>query len=132
MSNLSEAVPHLWPEQGTVDRPDWHAQANCGRNGIIGDRAEVRVRIMFPTRGQTADFAKSVCVDCPVAHLCFESNTKMDPRFGHHGVWGGQSGRQRRTAWQAEYRHGERRTYKVGCRCELCTEANTVYARSKR
>lgn len=27
----------------------------------------------------------------------------------------------------AEYRHGERRTYLRGCRCEACTTANRVY-----
>lgn len=132
MSHLSEAVPHIWPEQESTDRPEWHGRANCGRNGIIGNNPTARVHIMFPTRGQSAEYAKQVCAGCPVVGQCKESNTKMDPRFGHHGVWGGRSGRQRREAWQAEYVHGERRTYNWGCRCEECAHANAEYQKARR
>lgn len=79
------------------ERPDWHALARCGRNGVLGDDAAARVRMMFPKRGEDSSVARSVCSGCPVTEQCREANQGVELRHARDvGVWFGTSGRMRR------------------------------------
>jgi hypothetical protein len=78
-------------------RPDWHALAACGRNGVLGDDPAKRVSIMFPERGEGTDRAQAVCNRCPVTAECEQSNLTIDFKHAREvGVWFGTSGRTRR------------------------------------
>lgn len=72
-----------------IERPAWHARANCGRNGIIGDDPEVRLKIMFSRH------AERVCEGCPVSDQCGTSANLTPGRL--YGTWAGteMTGRQK-------------------------------------
>jgi WhiB family redox-sensing transcriptional regulator len=92
----------------------WMARAAC-RN--------TDPNVFFPTPGQNATLALTVCAGCPVTTECAE--------LGAHeqfGVWGGVTRRGRRDAT-----HGTVATYNNGCRCDPCTEAKrTINAARNR
>lgn len=86
----------LWGHR-TFDRPEWHALAACGRNGVIGDDPAERVRIMFPARGEGSTKARQVCERCPVTEQCERANQGVELRHARDvGVWFGTSGNMRR------------------------------------
>lgn len=60
-------------------RPEWHRRAAC--RGLGTDA-------FFPEKGEDARPAKAVCSGCPVAAPCGAAT-------GDHGIWGGQSPRER-------------------------------------
>ena len=63
----------------------WRADAACAGQGTD---------LWFPERGAPSEPAKAVCAGCPVQLDCADFARR------HHiqvGVWGGQSGRERRT-----------------------------------
>lgn len=67
------------------ERPAWHDQAHCGRNGKLGDDPHVRVHAMFSLS------TTSVCEGCPVRDQC-EAAGRFAARSGPGmGVWGGKS-----------------------------------------
>lgn len=71
-------------------RPEWHALAACGRNGVIGDDPAERVKRMFPTDDAGTADALEPCANCPVVNACDAA--------GHpFGVWGGKGQRHRGT-----------------------------------
>jgi hypothetical protein len=78
-------------------RPEWHALAACGRNGVLGDDPAKRVSIMFPTRGETSERALKACDVCPVCEECGKANGDVELSHAREvGVWAGTTGRMRR------------------------------------
>ena len=67
-----------------LTRPAWHAQAACR-----GTDAN-----FYPDRGESVEPAKALCAACPVLEEC--KAFALDSGESH-GVWGGLSGRERRT-----------------------------------
>ncbi len=65
-------------------RPPWMNHAAC---------RGVNPALFFPERGETSTPAKQVCADCTVRVDCLEHALAACER---HGVWGGQSERERR------------------------------------
>lgn len=82
------------PEFG-VEPPEWTFAAVC---------QSVDPEIFFPEKGGSTREAKSVCAVCPVRAEClrdalaYERNTA-----GQFGIYGGLSGRERRTILQERY-----------------------------
>lgn len=60
-----------------VTRPAWHRQAAC--RGMGPD-------VFFPAPGRTAQPARAICADCPVAQEC---SAEALADHGLEGVWGG-------------------------------------------
>ena len=75
-----------WVEIARLDR-SWVSRASC-RN--------LNVNIFFPTRGQSSEYAKQVCAGCEVKSECYEYSMKLPTNAV--GIWGGESGRSRRSA----------------------------------
>jgi hypothetical protein len=77
-------------------RPEWHGRAACGRNGVLGDDPAVRVRIMFPERGDKSRGVEA-CAVCPVTAECEAANRIGDLSHAREvGIWFGTTGRMRR------------------------------------
>jgi hypothetical protein len=110
------------------DRPAWHAQANCGRNGIIGNDPARRIRIMYPgsygpnSHEPGAPFAIDVCHECPVKGPCAAARDDF-------GTWAGVGQRQHLKATAAARQaklppHGTVARYGYHrCRCDYCKAA---------
>ena len=62
-------------------RPSWQADAAC---------RSMDVDIFFPERGANANKAKATCAGCTVSTQCSAAGLHDD-----HGIWGGQSQRER-------------------------------------
>lgn len=92
-------------------QPGWMAQAAC--KGYPSDW-------WFPSWGAQpsvdSDLAEAliICESCPVRAECLEYGAKEE-----HGVWGGRTASQRRTARRAG-RCGTNAAYVRGCRCDVC------------
>ncbi|MFF1916199.1 WhiB family transcriptional regulator [Streptomyces sp. NPDC058239] len=95
-----------------------------------------------------AERARAVCARCPVQLLCLDdalATEKRDAAADRVGIRGGLDGRER-YALQRGHRlprrplpipddgqeHGERRTYRKGCRCFACCAAETSKKPSRR
>lgn len=79
-------------------RPAWWAEAACrGRPDIT----------WFPGQGETAAPAKAICAECPAREAClaFATEHNID-----QGVWGGQSGLDRRRARAGAQRRPAKRS----------------------
>ena len=63
--------------------PAWHAEAACRGQGTAA---------FFPERGQSTEPARRLCAGCPVIVECAEAGQGEE-----HGIWGGTSGRGRKT-----------------------------------
>ena len=63
----------------------WRARAVC---------AQVDSKLFFPSIGESARPAKSVCAACPVRAECLEE--ALSSPFVVSGVWGGTSENERR------------------------------------
>lgn len=63
---------------------DWQRDAGC--EGTDPDE-------FFPDKGQTTARSKEICNACPVKRLCLLTAIARDE---DHGVWGGESSRDRR------------------------------------
>lgn len=108
MSHDDEGGPgrgpkRIWAEPSAewIERPAWHAKANCGAHGPLGHMpAERRIDIMFPGKGQR--IPREICEDCPVRAECAEAG-----RNERHGVWGGKSEHQRRSVRAVYAPNGE-------------------------
>jgi WhiB family redox-sensing transcriptional regulator len=59
----------------------WYDEALC-----VGSD----VSVFFPEQGDSAEPAKAICRQCPVAEACLEENL-----YEIHGVYGGKSGKER-------------------------------------
>jgi len=112
-----------------IERPDFHARANCGRNGIIGDNPEVRVKIMFSAH------AERVCEGCPVVAECERSANTAEGAL--YGMWGrkDRTGQQRRQrcSWcdrLFEPATPSTRMCSDECRTEQTRRLNRDYART--
>lgn len=68
----------------TALRPGWMRNASC--RGV--DQS-----IFFPTRGESAELARSICSTCPVVDSCMTWSLAQPD---DHGIAAGLSGRQRR------------------------------------
>lgn len=68
----------------TSDEPDWMDQANC--RGMDPD-------VWFPARGESLARQRAICAACTVRDQCLEYALAHGM---NHGVWGGQSERERR------------------------------------
>lgn len=96
-SRLANASALVMFTDRVPDRPEWHASAACGRNGVLGDDPKVRVKIMFPARGEDSTRARKVCDQCPVSDQCRSANEQVELRHARDvGVWYGTSGNMRR------------------------------------
>lgn len=115
----------------------WDAQAAC--RGL-------NPRLFFPGPVSNASIAqaeraRAVCDRCPVRALCLDDALAMeegDKAADRIGIRGGLDGRER-YALQVGHRpprrplpipddgreHGERRTYRKGCKCYACCAADT-------
>lgn len=74
-----------WHEQVGPVNHEWRQHANC--HGIDPD-------VFFPERGQDPKPILAICAACPVRDECLQY------AIDHHqpdGIWGGTTGRQRRT-----------------------------------
>jgi len=89
----------------TPTPPDWTADALCAQIGAP--------ELWFPAKGGTAQPAKDICSECPVAAACLDYG--MDQEFG---IYGGYSPKERRAL-----RHGH-----------TCADCQTplIYPRAKR
>lgn len=67
------------------ERPPWWDEAACK------DQPEVN---WFPERGEPTEPAKQVCDACPARDACLAFAVE---EHIEHGIWGGTSGRERRT-----------------------------------
>lgn len=68
---------------------DWQARAACLGLGL---------RAFFPARGGSITEARAICADCPVNQDCLDYARKYAISIG---IWGGLSGRQRRSMLRA-------------------------------
>jgi superfamily II DNA or RNA helicase len=76
-------------------RPEWTYDAACHHTNIL-KRVKKRKDIepgFFPKRGQSTKPVKNLCATCPVAVKCLDFSIETGIK---HGVWGGQSERERR------------------------------------
>ena len=81
-------VPLLHPTE-LPPRSTWVQRALC---------AEIDPDLWYPANGPAPAAAVATCRRCPVAAECL-TDALANERSGHqvpHGVWGGQSARQRR------------------------------------
>jgi WhiB family redox-sensing transcriptional regulator len=76
-----------------VHRPQWMAWGIC---------RDEPTETFFPLRGEDSRPAKAVCARCPVQTECLEHALANDQVAGCQlqGIWGGKSGRERRTILQ--------------------------------
>lgn len=122
-------------------RADWMERGAChALVETIGP--EKRNRIFFPTQGESANRAKAICAECPVAAECLEYALDTPERYG---IWGGTSEKERRVLRRERgltaptggrvrrpIRHGENGSYKR-CNqrpegaCDACKEAHAAY-----
>ena len=70
-----------------IGRPSWMRDAA---------RAEYPTEVFFPARGEPVDPARTICAHCPVLEECAEFVADEDGPV--HGIWAGQSQRQRDVA----------------------------------
>lgn len=79
------------PIYGPEKDPSWRERAAC---------KDTPTEVFFPPRGDPAGVAEAqkVCAGCPVRRECYEYAVSTKARFG---VWGGMSGRERRTLGRA-------------------------------
>lgn len=119
-------------------RPDWQADAACREHPEVN---------FFPERGESTAPAKAICSTCLVADECHQyaiDNGIKD------GIWGGGSGRERRTERReasAIVRIGSRGPAPHGCGtpagsgwhrahgqtpCDACKAAHAEYVRQRR
>ena len=115
-------------------RPDWQKDAACREHPEVN---------FFPERGESSAPAKAVCRGCLVQDECaayaFENGIK-------DGIWGFQSGKQRRVVRNAA-RTGKREPEPQGCgtragyelhrtrrekACDECAAAAAEYSRRYR
>lgn len=93
LAALMAAAPgHELPDvQAAAQRPAWHRHAACRGH----DPA-----LWFPERGQSTAPARAICAGCPVQAPCTQAGLEGGTGYGatgEVGIWGGTSGRQRRT-----------------------------------
>jgi hypothetical protein len=109
--------------------------------------------MFFPERGDGAavDAAKAVCGTCPVAADCLDEAINLPDGWGEIGIWGGTSGRQRRSLLRNDPQlrkerpvvidHGTEAGYEKERRhglpiCDRCrwahNEAHAAYKRARR
>jgi WhiB family redox-sensing transcriptional regulator len=69
-------------------RPEWHRDAAC---------VEYPVEWWFPERGQSPARALAICETCPVRAECLTVGLTSIQGAPTVGIWGGATGRQRRT-----------------------------------
>lgn len=112
--DIGESIPALiehidadiQPVLPTYSWPDWHAWALCnGMDPATSDPMFFGVddanRPALPPK-KVAE-ARSYCFACPVIRECLTWSLEHDEEFG---IWGGQTGRQRR-ALMTRHRAGE-------------------------
>lgn len=120
-----QQVPNL---ELIVERPFWMERANC--RGL--DPA-----LFFPERGEmVSEKARQVCAECEVSYECLIYALEIKER---DGVWGGQSGRQRRDLRAAAVdRNHERTCIECGItfmgnyRSRLCSQDCRVIRQASR
>lgn len=108
-----------------LERPEWHARANCGRNGTIGDDPTARIHTMFVTLDTT------VCQGCPVASQCAAAGRHVLRARGA-GIWAGNTIGGRVKACEicdTEFYPGQSRT--LTCSPECAREKNRRYERER-
>ena len=71
--------------QALTGRPSWHAQAACRGMGP---------EIFYPALGESVNPAMAICVLCPVRPECLRYGLVHSLQVG---IWGGTSGRTRRS-----------------------------------
>ncbi len=68
---------------------DWREDAEC---------RQFPLEVFFPTKGESLQPARSICLRCPVVDACLEATLAAelgDSADKRHGVFAGLSGRQR-------------------------------------
>lgn len=89
-----------------------------------------KTELFFAHKGdwKSAQQARKICAECPVASRCLQEAVMNDERYG---VWGGVGYTERRKMNQKKrgpVMHGTRSAYCQGCRCADCRESQRLYA----
>jgi WhiB family redox-sensing transcriptional regulator len=107
----------------------WMADAAC--RGLNSE-------LFFLEKGESTAEAKAVCGACPVADACLAYALNNRIVFG---IWGGKSEKTRKKLRRdlvpclrgvTTVPHATQLSYRRGCRCDGCREANSQYVRLLR
>jgi WhiB family transcriptional regulator, redox-sensing transcriptional regulator len=127
--HLTPMSGRRWTEEPDLpsvafSRPLWQSRGNC---------AGMDPEAFFPERGNPQGIAAAlaVCQGCAVTAECLAYALENNETAG---VWGATTARQRKQMFgrSRPVRHGTRWSYRLGCRCAECREANADYMRQRQ
>lgn len=112
-----------------VDSEEWMDEALC---------AQTDPEIFFPEKGGSTRQAKRMCMRCTVSAECVDYALRNEEK---HGIWGGNSERERRKLADLPDDTGACGTYPKGYNrhrargedpCDDCKTAANIYAAQRR